>query len=483
MGRQDIVKHCSGKLHLTMAKSMEKQVSIVSCMSAQSQQDTKTIEAEVKMAVITASSNIPLAFHDKLSPAIRSCFSDSKTAQAYHSASTKATCMINGAIAPSLLNDLVDQMKKQPFSISIDGSNDNDLEKMNPITVRVYNLQQHRVTTKFLDMGTSSSSTAEALFNTFDTRLSTILNTSNPWLNCTSCGVDNTSVNIGVRNSIKTRVLQKNKSIFFNGCPCHIIHNAGQKAGNVFASQTGFDVEELIIDLFYWFDNSTKKKNALKSFCSFCDQPYRAVIKHVSTRWLSLELAVDRMLKQYPSLKSYFLSNDEGKARFQRLKGIFENPMSEVYLLFFQAVLPSFTHTNLFLQREEPLIYCLKAQLVNLVKKILAKFVLPEFILPGIRKDDFVSIDYKTLENQVQDENLVIGFTTNQKLIRLLEEGDISNSDVKHFYRSVRVLLMIHYYTMPTGSISETGKGAIWFLLNISLACMIAFLEILIMKS
>lgn len=44
---------------------------------------------------------------------------------------------------------------------------------MNPITVRVYDHAQFKVTTKFLDMGTSSSCTAEALFNTIDTRLST----------------------------------------------------------------------------------------------------------------------------------------------------------------------------------------------------------------------------------------------------------------------------------------------------------------------
>ena len=54
----------------------------------------------------------------------------------------------------------------------------------------------------------------------------------------------------------------------------------------------GFDVEELTIDLFYWFDKSTKRKNGLRDYCKFCDQEYRAVVKHVSTQWLSLELAV-----------------------------------------------------------------------------------------------------------------------------------------------------------------------------------------------
>ena len=74
----------------------------------------------------------------------------------------------------------------------------------------------------------------------------------------TAVGVDNTSVNIGVRDSIKTRVLRQNPAVYFNGCPCHIIHNAAQKAGESFTGVSGFDVEEFVIDLFYWFDKSTK---------------------------------------------------------------------------------------------------------------------------------------------------------------------------------------------------------------------------------
>ena len=56
-------------------------------------------EAELKMAVLCAHSNIPMAFHDKLSPAIRSQFTDSKVADKYCSTSTKAMCMLNGAVA------------------------------------------------------------------------------------------------------------------------------------------------------------------------------------------------------------------------------------------------------------------------------------------------------------------------------------------------------------------------------------------------
>ena len=72
-------------------------------------------EAEVKMAVMAASCNIPLAFHNQVSPAIRSLFPDSKIASKYHSASTKAMCMLNLAIEPELKRDLVENMKVQPL--------------------------------------------------------------------------------------------------------------------------------------------------------------------------------------------------------------------------------------------------------------------------------------------------------------------------------------------------------------------------------
>lgn len=71
---------------------------------------------------------------------------------------------------------------------------------------------------------------------------------------------------------------------------------------------SGFNVEEMAIDLFYWFDKSTKRKVALVEYCTFCDIAYRQVLKHVNTRWLSLETAVSRILQQYEGLKSFFLS-------------------------------------------------------------------------------------------------------------------------------------------------------------------------------
>jgi len=89
------------------------------------------------MAVLTACSNVPLAFHDHLSPLNRNVFPDSNVASWYLSASTKATCMLNLAIAAMIKENPIANTRIHPFSVSTDGSDDTGLKKMNPVMVRI----------------------------------------------------------------------------------------------------------------------------------------------------------------------------------------------------------------------------------------------------------------------------------------------------------------------------------------------------------
>ena len=355
--------------------------------------------AEVKMCVLLAQHNVPLALADHLSPLIRDIF-DGEVAKGYACAKTKASCILNGAIAPEFLSELICIMQQSPYTLSVDGSNITGLTKMNPLTVRIFDINRGKVDTRFLDMCTThgvDAATAETIFS----KMNEVLESHDiPWSNCVGVGVDNTSVNIGRHNSIMTRVHQVNPSVYFMGCPCHISHNTANTAAEAFCQHTGFDVEELVVDIFYWFDKSTKRKSSLEEYCCFCDVGYKQVIKHVSTRWLSLETAIERILKLYEGLKSYFLSESCSQARFQRLQSLFSDPVTEIYLLFYQSILPVFNHFNLFLQREDPCIHLVYDHCHSLLKKIMCKFVRADVIRASTCLSE---VDF-TVDNQLSED-------------------------------------------------------------------------------
>ena len=93
--------------------------------------------------------------------------------------------------------------------------------------------------------------TADSIFNKTDSVM-TVHNI--PWDNCIGFGIDNTSVNVGLRHSIMTHVKQKNISCSFMRCPSHLIHNVACHASEAFQRACGFDVEAFCVDVFYWFD-------------------------------------------------------------------------------------------------------------------------------------------------------------------------------------------------------------------------------------
>ena len=69
---------------------------------------------------------------------------------------------------------LVEDMKGNPFSLLIDGSNDTGLEKLNPLTVKIFDVRKGQVLTQLLDMCTTSGrdcGTAKAIFSKIDSVL------------------------------------------------------------------------------------------------------------------------------------------------------------------------------------------------------------------------------------------------------------------------------------------------------------------------
>lgn len=119
---------------------------------------------------------------------------------------------------------------------------------------------------------------------------------------------DNTNVNFGRNHSIYTILLSKNDKIIKAGCSVHILHNAAKHSTN----KLEVDVESLILKISSHFSKSAKRRANLQLQFQANEMQWEEIVKHVATRFLSLGPAVERIIKIWPALKSYFLeSRDE----------------------------------------------------------------------------------------------------------------------------------------------------------------------------
>ena len=109
--------------------------------------------------------------------------------------------------------------------------------------------------------------------------------------------------------------------------------------------------------------------------------------------------------------------------------------MTEAYLLFYQAVLPTFICLNLLLQREGPCIFLVADAIKSYLQKLLAKFVTIHTIKskPGI-----ADVNCQCIDSQLDDNHITIGITTKGHLMKLFNDGSINDRNKKLFFDAVR---------------------------------------------
>ena len=237
----------------------------------------------------------------------------------------------------------------------------------------------------------------------------------------TTYSSDNTNFMIGQHNSLlqKIRSAQGDQKIFDVGCPCLLAYLWVVKG----AKELSVNVEDFVFNIYHNFRRSAKLKKQLREFMNFENNEVRKVINHVSTRWLSLGKCLERTMMQWDSLESYFLSNfdldddpietnpDEKPSREKRLVNALKQPVSKLYVIFIQSVIPIFDSFNAFLQAEEPLIPVLYHSTFRLHHSLLLRFILLEVTSES---DDVLSIDLEYPDVLKDFTSIFIGTMTKQ---------------------------------------------------------------------
>jgi hypothetical protein len=432
-GIHDIKKHLATAKHQEMVKVSSSNQSLISLFK-QSPIEKSVTRAEVLFANFIAEHNLPFLLADHFTHLTRAMFPDSQIAKAFRSAHTKTTCIVTGALNPYFAEPVFTQCQENPFSILCDEGTDHD-DKNFAILVRLWDNQLGKPASRFLDMPICNIGTAEKLFEALDKALN---ERKIPWSNVIGFESDTTNVMVGKHNSILSRIKQKQPDVFSQGCVCHLSNLcllAGVKALPI-------DVDDFFVDLFYYFDKSSKRKEELREFQEFTGTKELKIIKHCKTRWLSLEKAVKRVLQQWCALHAYFDREAESNrvARVLRLDEHLKSPLTKLVMLFLEFALDSLNKFNGVFQTTLPMLPSLKSEVKRILRIFLGRVIKADVIKAV--GDDFEEIDLDDTTLELPDEELGIGHKTWGFLSDEEDELDdtvkgLFFSGVRDFYKAV----------------------------------------------
>ncbi len=121
------------------------------------------------------------------------------------------------------------------------------------------------------------------------------------------------------------------------------------------------DIDQLFIDVFYYFFHSSKRKQEFFDLWRslFTSEP-TTILKHCTTRWLSLLRCVNRYLAQLDGLELYFLSCDDAETnKVQCILDKLQHPLTKPILCFLAFILPSMNRFNILFQKSSENTTCL----------------------------------------------------------------------------------------------------------------------------
>ena len=148
---------------------------------------------------------------------------------------------------------------------------------------------------------------------------------------------DTTNVMKGARSGVQKLIKNENPFLYDVGCICHLADLTVKAGMEVLPA----DIDQLFIDIFYHFYHSSKRKQEFHDiWCSLFTSEPDVVLKHFTTRWLSLLRCVGRYIDQYEGLKSYFLSCNDQTVKIQSIVARLENPLTLPLLHFLSFILP-----------------------------------------------------------------------------------------------------------------------------------------------
>uniref|UniRef100_A0AAQ6A1P8 HAT C-terminal dimerisation domain-containing protein n=2 Tax=Amphiprion ocellaris TaxID=80972 RepID=A0AAQ6A1P8_AMPOC len=361
-GKADVQSHSKTSKHKRWEQAGSSSVSAFYGPAAAGDQELKRAAQEATFAYHLVRHNQSFRSMDCTAGLIRKFYD-----QRFTCARTKAEAIITNVIAPHAMDLLKEDIADASFiSVAADTSNHKAV-KLVPVVIRYFTLIRG-VSVKILKFASLPGETSTLLFNEVQRSLSAFDLMDKVVGFC----ADNTNTNFGGKarrgqNNVFYKLDQATPcSLVGVGCAAHIVHNAVQSAADTLPC----DIENFVVKVFGYFHIYTVRTEELKDFCDFVEVEHATLLGTSRTRWLSLGPAVERVLKLYPPLQSYFRSQD--KAPNTILKFL-EDQVCEAWLWFIHNQLTPFNDTIKKMEKEKSSAIHSAQHISSLLEKLMER--------------------------------------------------------------------------------------------------------------
>ena len=169
----------------------------------------------------------------------------------------------------------------------------------------------------------------------------------------------------------------KRQLVNTGSCQLHVVNNTFRKK----LESYGEDIENLCIDLFYFFKLSAARREDFLKIQQKLVLGQVVLLRHVESRWLLLLQAAERVKDQFPALLKYFKKLWEadkeikGIERYRRIMSSQTSPETMVHLYFLESLKTMFDQFLQLFQTEGHLIHILHQSVLQLLKQVMFRFL------------------------------------------------------------------------------------------------------------
>ena len=349
-GTKDLCKHENRAVHTSGTRSVACTSALTSYFNQPGPRRMESvIEAEVKFGFFLAEHYLAFNIADHCSKLFPSLFHDSAIAKAFKCGRTKAPAIVK-VLALEVMKDICGRLQQsQFFSLHTDETTDITVYQQCALMLRFYDEVEGCVRCIFFKLHPLQRADAEAI----DTNFSS----SGPicYSSLVGLGSDGANVMLGTRNSVLTQLKEKQPGLVYFHCNCHLAALIANHASKVLPDF----LEDVAIQIWYFFQKSPKLYRMFEDFQVFVDSKPHKLLKAGQTRWLSLQMCVNRLLEQYDALLSFFRSSEERLISIQRITSSLEKSLTKLYLMFLSNALRVINAFNKLMQGEAPTVHFL----------------------------------------------------------------------------------------------------------------------------